>query len=130
MARKKKVATVATCNTVLQSRPRKGRITYGTKVRYFLGDTEVTKAEFDAAFPTKAVGECGGHAPACWPMVSEAMAVHPDQVDEANARAKRHGLTGVKYQKGTGMVELSDRGSRRQLLRLEGYHDNHAGYGD
>lgn len=125
------MATVATQTTKPKRRPLKGNIKYGQTgaVAWFLDGVSVTKEAFDAAFPDKEVGECGGHRPACWPMVSEAMAVHPDQVDDANARAKRHGLTGVKYNK-KGFVELSDRGSRKKLLRLEGFHDNHGGYGD
>lgn len=70
----------------------------------------------------------GGHHTTTWPLVSEALAVHPKQVAEANARAKRHGIS-VTYQK-DGRCIIPDRGNRKKLLRLEGLHDNRGGYGD
>ncbi len=72
---------------------------------------------------------CGQSAtPSCWPMVSEALAVHPDQVEAARARAKRHGVS-VEYM-ADGRAVLPDRNERRRLLRLEGFHDRQGGYGD
>jgi hypothetical protein len=65
---------------------------------------------------------------ACWPMVSDALAVHPKQVQQARERAKRHGIN-VEY-KSNGQVVIPDRAERRRLLRLEGFHDNSGGYGD
>lgn len=64
----------------------------------------------------------------CWPLLSEAMAVHPKQVKEAQARAKRHGIN-VVYQK-DGRVLIPDRAERKRLLKLEGFHDKQGGYGD
>lgn len=64
----------------------------------------------------------------CWPMVSEALAVHPSQVATANARNKRHGVN-VVYDK-NGAAHIPDRGERKRLLKLEGFHDNNGGYGD
>jgi len=63
-----------------------------------------------------------------WPMVSDALAVHPKQVEEANARNKRHGVN-VQYLP-NGQAVLPDRNERKKLLRLERYHDNDGGYGD
>lgn len=57
-----------------------------------------------------------------------ALAVHPGQVKEANARLKRHGIVGAYDQKGN--VHVPDRANRKKLLRLEGMHDNLGGYGD
>lgn len=77
--------------------------------------------------------ECQGftHSPALivWkPIVSRALSVHPKQVEEANARAKRHGL-GIEYRP-DGKPILTSRENRKKLLRLEGFHDNDGGYGD
>ena len=69
-----------------------------------------------------------GLATTTWPMESWALAVHPKQVGEANARAKRHGIN-VVYKK-NGSVHIPDRAERKKLLRLEGFHDNNGGYGD
>ncbi len=62
------------------------------------------------------------------PLVSMALGVHESQVDEANARAKRHGL-GVVYDK-SGRCHIPDRSTRKKLIKLERYHDNNGGYGD
>lgn len=67
--------------------------------------------------------------PQCWPKVSVGLSVHPKQAQQANERAKRHGLTGVSYDE-KGRCTVSDRGARRDLLRLEGMHDSQGGYGD
>ena len=70
----------------------------------------------------------GGHGTTCWPMVSEALAVHPRQVDQANERARRHGINVAYDQKGN--CHIPDRGNRKKILRLEGLRDNSGGYGD
>jgi hypothetical protein len=108
---------------------------YDRTTRYFLNDIEVSQEEYEAAFPSKLDELLGGgveclpsQTPSCWPMVSRALAVHPAQVEEANARNKRMGST-VRYDQ-KGNAHLPDRGARRDLLRVEGYHDNSAGYGD
>lgn len=64
----------------------------------------------------------------CWPMTSQALAVHPEQVGEANERNRVHGV-GVQYDP-TGLAHIPDRAERKKLLRLEGKHDNNGGYGD
>lgn len=107
--------------------------------QFFLGDRQVTREEFDAVVPNriadllkqnkKSRAVPGGHAPGNWPKVSEALAVHPDQVAEATARNKRHGVN-VPYDPETGCAILPDRAERARLLRLENMHDNQGGYGD
>lgn len=109
----------------------KGRIIgSGEKTRYLLNGKEVTKAEFDRAFPDKkmaANGECsllGWHKP----IASEAMAVHPEQIGEVMERNKKHGVH-IEYLP-DGCPKLTSREQRRQLMRIEGYHDNNGGFGD
>jgi hypothetical protein len=70
----------------------------------------------------------GGTGTTGWPMVSNALSVSPRQAAAANARAKAHGI-GVVYDS-KGKCHISDRGNRKKLMRLEGMHDNHGGYGD
>jgi hypothetical protein len=70
----------------------------------------------------------GGTPTSGWPIKSLALAVHPNQVEQANARAKRHGIN-VTYSK-SGACHIPDRANRKKLLRLEGMHDNRGGYGD
>lgn len=115
----------------------KGRIVkdqYSSETKYYLGDAEVTKEEYDAAFPSKLDELLGGNAPnlasntpSCWPKKSRAFAVHPKQVEEANKRNKRMGCN-VRYDK-DGSAILPDRGARRDLLKVEGFHDNESFFG-
>lgn len=104
----------------------------GGTFTYYLGDREVTEEEYRAATPSKlALGEesLAGSTKTCWPMTSEALAVHPNQVAKANKRNKEHGVN-VVYDPKTGCAVLPDRGERKRLLKLEGFHDNRGGYGD
>jgi hypothetical protein len=74
---------------------------------------------------------CGGGISAqrkCWPMVSKALAVHPKQVAQANARNKRHGVN-VVYDP-TGHAHIPHRAERKRLCKLDGFHDNNGGYSD
>ena len=71
----------------------------------------------------------GGTTTSGWPMYSEALAVDPSQVEEANARNKRHGVP-VVYDPKNGKAVIPDRAARKKLLRLEGRHDKQGTYGD
>jgi hypothetical protein len=97
---------------------------------YFIDGAQVTKAEYDARFPDR--GTAGvGQGSSCgkgWPMKSVALAVHPDQVAQANERNRKAGVN-VTYES-DGTAVIPDRGERRRLLRLEGMHDRQGGYGD
>ena len=101
---------------------------------HFLDGRQVTRAEYDRAVPSKLddLFEAGTTAPShtttCWPMMSDALAVHPDQVAEATARNRKHGVNVGYLPDGTAL--LPDRGARKAILKLEGFHDNNGGYGD
>lgn len=98
---------------------------------YLIEGRSATKEEFDAAFPPQPdfldVPPMSSSASA-WPMYSDAMGVHPKQIEEARARNRAHGIQ-IDYLP-DGRAILTDRGSRRDLMRIEGYHDNNGGYGD
>lgn len=70
-----------------------------------------------------------GHCTGCWPMKSQALAVHPEQIAEAHERNRKAGITGVEYLK-DGTAVIADRGARKNLMKLEGVVDKEAGYGD
>lgn len=112
----------------------RGTIIYGNPVRYFVNDKEVTKDEYDAAFPSKladlfASGETlAAHQSSCWPMKSEAMACHPDQIPAIMERDRKAGVPTQRDRAGRPI--LTSRAHRRALMRVEGYHDNNGGYGD
>lgn len=106
-----------------------GRIVYGTTTRYYVGDKEVTKAQFDKRFPAKEIeGGVGGHLPGCWPMASTALAVHPSQIGEAHADATTKGVP-TEFTK-SGQPIFTDRDHRRRYMKAYGYYDRDAGYGD
>jgi hypothetical protein len=114
-------------------RPRKARTGFeGSKQWWELDGVRVSREEYDAALPSKLdfseEGEClVGQGSATWPMTSEALAVHPSQVDAANERARRAGI-GARYQKGTGVCQIDSPGEKTKLVRLEGFVDRQAGY--
>lgn len=110
-----------------------GKIVYGSGgvKSYFIGDREVTQAEWDNRFPSRLeLGKTAlpGATTTGWPLKSVALAVQPKQVDAANARARRHGLK--SYYERDGTAVLPSREERKKLCRLEGVHDNSGGYGD
>ncbi len=111
----------------------KGEIKYdrlGNQIGFYLNGKEVTKEAFDEAIPTRPIGvPLNGHSPACWPMLSDALAVHPKQIPAVMERNKQHGLH-VEYNPTDGRPVLMDRGMRRDLMKLEAIHDNNGGYGD
>ncbi len=114
----------------------RGKVIYGRlgAKQFFVDDVEVTEEEFHATFPTRiedilASGLLGHSATkTCWPMRSRALAVHPKQVDQANARNRRHGL--ASYYEKDGTAVLPTREERKKLNKLDAMHDNEGGYGD
>jgi len=110
----------------------------GSKTRYVIDGKDVSKEEFDAAFPeksfTEAVGDGSGLIAWHRPVVSDAAAVHVKQIPEAMARDKLHGLD-IEYtpddgEGGGGRPKFTSRGQRRAFLKSMGWHDNSGGYGD
>lgn len=104
----------------------------GKNPAYFKDGAVATEEQFHAEFPPKwrddQIGAPNGHNAGCWPQESMALAVHPDQVAEANARNAAAGCA-ARYRE-DGMAVIPDRAERKKLLRIEGLHDYHAGYGD
>lgn len=97
----------------------------GDKWLYFLDGKKVSAKKYHKRYPRPEAG--GKVLPKLkdgWPKKCLALAVHPDQVDEANARNKEHGVN-VHYA-ADGVPTLPDRNERRKLLKLEGLHDRHS----
>jgi hypothetical protein len=109
---------------------------YGAKETWWIDGQQVTKAEYDDAMaevkaglpkvPEGDPGDCG--LVQFRPLQSMALSVHPKQVEQANARNKRHGV-GVEYRP-DGMAIITSRNERKRLLKVEGMRDNQGGYGD
>jgi len=70
----------------------------------------------------------GGHLPGCWPLHSEALAVHPEQIEEANEICRAKGVP--TDHDADGCPILNDRDHRRRYCQAFGFFDRDAGYGD
>lgn len=108
-----------------------GRMIVGrSKTTYFIGEKEVTKEEFDARFPAKKVIglPLAANMPMCWPMKSEALAVHPSQVAEATEAARAAGVPTEFLPDGRAV--LRDRAHRKAFVAYNKAFDKSGGYGD
>jgi hypothetical protein len=95
--------------------------------RFYVENKEVTEAEFWEAFPPQPLGS--GAALFGWkPLVSDALAVHPRQVQEAIADAAKKGVP-TEFQK-DGRPILRSREHRKAYMKAYGFFDKAAGYGD
>lgn len=103
---------------------------WGARQTWWIDGRQVTKEEFDAALPN-VVDEVGtGDALLGWkPLLSDALAVHPEQIAEAEASAKAKGVP-TEFEPEYGRPVFTSRSHRRAYLRAYGMHDNQGGYGD
>lgn len=109
----------------------KGRITWKKgEPHYFIDGEEVGSMEFHAAFRPLTDDGVPGSSLVAWkrPIKSDALAVHPKQIEEARERDRRHGVS-VDYTP-DGRPILRDRDQRRRMMKSLGVHDNSGGYGD
>lgn len=76
------------------------------------------------------IGEAYGvaHKPGNWPMKSEAMAVHPDQIGEAVADAAKKGVP-TEFDR-EGRPIWTSPGHRKRFCEAYGAYDRNGGYGD
>lgn len=105
---------------------------HGDRTRYCLDGVQVSKEEFDLAVPNAPPAQEGdgmGNRPWAKPILSDALAVHPEQIEEVMERNRERGLE-VEYEKEYGRPILKDRDQRRRLMEIEGVHDRDGGYGD
>lgn len=102
----------------------------GDSTTYVIDNKEVTEAEYRERYPLPEMGHgpFSAPSPGAWPMKSEAVAVHPNQIEEATVSAVNKGVqTDFDRQ---GRPIFRDRGHRRRYLRTYGFHDRDGGYGD
>lgn len=114
---------------------RRAKVIYGRVNKYFIDEEEVSREEFDRAFPNrikdllKKNKAPDGARSACWPMKgSDALSVIPSRIPEATASDLAKGVP-TEYTS-EGQPIFRDRGHRREYLRAYGYHDRAGGYGD
>lgn len=70
----------------------------------------------------------GGRQMATWPMKSDALGIHPDQIPKATAHFARIGIP-TDYTKDGRAIVTGPR-HRKMLAEAMGLHDRNGGYGD
>lgn len=100
------------------------------QTHYYLDGEEVTKKEFDAAFPSK-MGELLGGVEvntlcrsSCWPMESMSMGVHPKQVTAENEKLRKAGSR--CYHRRNGKLVVPSASERKKVMKMRGMRDNNA----
>ena len=106
-----------------------GKIVYRRETQvYLLDGQEVSKAEFDKAFPPQE-GIPMTAAPSCWPKKSSAGWVHPVDREKATKEAARLGVP-TEYAE-SGDPVLRDRRHRKDFYeKVKGFWDDDGGDGD
>jgi hypothetical protein len=96
--------------------------------QYFIDNVEVTEDEYRQHFkPAERISfMCS--APGIWPLRSEALAVHPDQIGEATVSAIKRGVA-TDFDR-SGAPIFRTRGHRTAYMKAYGFHDKDGGYGD
>lgn len=108
----------------------KGRLVFGENGapdRYYIDNKEVTKAEWDRAFPPRPIGTGAGLTAWKRPVKSEALAVHPSQVQKVLERNRKHGVH-IDYDH-QGRPIFKSSGDQRSLLEIEGAVNLDGSYG-
>lgn len=96
---------------------------------YYLSCKEVSEAEYRAVYPAPSMDGplghgLGGNYSAGWPIHSEALAVHPEQIREATEDASRRGVP-TSFD-GLGRPIMTD--SRHFRRYAKAYGMRHKGY--
>lgn len=99
---------------------------------YYLNGKEVSQKAYENVYPPPPPAKQGeafmGTPLKGWPLTSNAMAVHPDSVDEARNLDKSLGVPTEYTTEGQPIFE--NRAHRRRFLRAHQFHDKDGGYGD
>lgn len=94
---------------------------------YFIDGVEVSLRLFKKHFPDKPIGLSGGQSTG-WPMKSEALAVHPRQLDEARQRAHDAGVP-TQFTD-TGEPVFTSAAHRKRYCESVNAFDRQGGYSD
>lgn len=100
---------------------------HGEKTTYWIDGRQVTKGEFDAAFPDKPLksDDLMTPFPGNWPMHSDAMEVHPKQLELAKKLDRQRGAPPTEYDSLNRPIWTSE-AHKRKYIRAHGVHDNNS----
>ena len=105
-----------------------GKIVYANPMRFYIGDREVAEAEFHSTFPDKKIGKMTGKMMTEFNRPSDALAVHPDQVQEAYDDSVKRGVR-TEYL-ADGRPIMRDRQHQKRFLAAYGHYNKDGGFGD
>lgn len=112
----------------------RGKVIFGNgrKIpdRYFVNGVEVSKAEYDKAFPAQFSGkvETVNKTSKCWPRLSDSMGVHPNQRRAAYEASVKQGVPTEFHEDGRAIIR--DNAHQRDLQKVLGVINKDAGYGE
>ena len=93
--------------------------------RYYLDDREVTEEEFRGALPpAKEIGVPLGGQPYVTPILSDAMAVHPSQIEASMERDRKAGVPTEYTQDGRPII--TSHHHQKALAKSLGLHNRNA----
>lgn len=95
----------------------------GTAPRRIVRSDRVYRLDITACSRNRAPQSC-----ALWPIVSDAAAIHPDQIPEAREYDRQHGVP-TEYTR-DGQPVFTDRAHRKAYCEAHGLYDRNGGYGD
>ena len=100
----------------------------GGQWHYFLDNKEVSEKKYRQRYPVPELGCPGGPAMTGWPIISDALKVHPKRRQEAIDDAVKKGVP-TEFT-AMGQPILRDREHRRQYLRAYRFIDrnSYSGY--
>ena len=113
-----------------------GKVTWDKRGQphYWLKDDrgfyEVPRTRFDEAMQVGEFDAGDGSQLTAWkrPIYSDALGVHPAQIERAMALDRAHGVSSEYL--ADGRMVLRNREERRKVMGYLGLHDNNGGYGD
>lgn len=106
----------------------KAEIKYRKETEYYIDGRQVTKEEFDFAFPAKPIGEMRTRYSTEFNHPSDALAVHPEQIQATSEYYSKNGIPTDFMADGRPIIK--NRSHQKRLLKLHGYINRDGCFGD
>lgn len=96
---------------------------------YRINGEEVTRKRFLKGAKSNGAPQSASTYRGHDPLLSEGMGCLKAQVPDLREAIARRGIQGVRV-RDNGQLEITSRRGRKEVLRMRGFNDNEAGYGD